>query len=267
MKIFKFFMLVILALSIVQCTKDDSNDAQTIEEENQQEVTPELLLKLENLGFDVKTVPPRMRKGEIVLGGDLILPLGLIEQYSNTKQAYFRIVDCNRIRNVRVRNRLGNTPAGRSVRRGIDLWNRVNGTTLRLVLVNNNPDINIIAGVPGEGAPADARFPSNGRVGNRIRIDESIRAFNGRQITQRQWGNIMAHEFGHCIGFVHATDSNLRGVVQVPGTPVIDGRSIMDITEDIGAPGSLENLNNLSNNDQIAVRRMYSNRSNRLCGR
>lgn len=261
-------MLVILALSIVQCTNDDSNGAQTINEENQQEVTPELLLKLENLGFDVKTVPPRMRKGEIVLGGDLILPLELIEQNFNEKQAYFGIVDCDRIRNVRVRNRLGgNTPAGRSVRRGIDLWNRVNGTTLRLVLVNNNADINVVAGVPGDGAPADARFPSNGRVGNRIRIDESIRAFDGRPITQRQWGNIMAHEFGHCIGFVHATDSNFQGVVQVPGTPINDGQSIMDVTEAIGAPGSLENMNNVSSNDARAVRRMYSNRDNRLCGR
>lgn len=259
-------MLVILALSIVQCTNDDSNDHQTISEETEQEVTPELLSKLEKLGFDVKTVPPRIRKGEIVLGGDLIFPLELIEQSSIEKQAYLRIVDCDRIRRVRVRNRLGDTPAGRSVQRGIDLWNRVNDTTLKLVLVNNDPDINIVAGVPGRGVPADARFPNNGRVGNRIRIDESIPAFDGKPITERQWGNIMAHEFGHCIGLLHAGDYNRSDAVQVPGTPLFDGLSIMDVTEAIGAPGSLENMNNVSTNDEIAVRRMYSNRSDRLCG-
>jgi len=264
MKTFKFLMLIAFAISMTHCTDEAESE---IQPENitfeQQKVSSETLEKLQHMGFDVNRVSPKVAKGGIVVDGDIFVTNETIETVDFQKQAFFGIVDCNRAGNIRIQNALGNNAAGRGFQRGIDLWNRVNRTTLQLVEVNSNPDILVRLAAPGEiGGWGLGEFPTNGREGGLIILNLNEPSIDGDPVTAREWGNILTHEIGHNIGFVHA-EQDLLGTL-VPGTPVGDPNSIMTSGSN---PGVVFNARRVSRNDARAVRRMYSNRNNRLCGR
>ncbi|KZS38015.1 hypothetical protein AWE51_18390 [Aquimarina aggregata] len=263
MKIFKFSMLVILALSIVQCTNDANNDVQPENSLDQEKIPSEVLAKLESLGFDMEKTSIKSSKGGFIVDGDIFFTDKSVKEENLQKQAFFGIVDCNRAGNIRIQNALGNNAAGRGFRRGLNLWNRVNNTTLQLVEVNSNPDILVRLSTPGEiGGWGLGEFPTNGVEGGLIILNLNEPSIDGDPVTAREWGNILAHEIGHNIGFVHSEQDNLG--TRVPGTPLGDPNSIMVSGSN---PGIVFNANQVSNNDARAVRRMYSNRNNRLCGR
>jgi len=52
---------------------------------------------------------------------------------------------------------------------------------------------------------------------------------------------------------------------EAPGTPIDDDKSIMSVKKPVGAPGSLENLENLSSWDKVAVGKMYNDSKERIC--
>jgi len=270
MKIFKFALLILLAIGVVQCTKDSDSDvpnettlSQQKKPESQQKKPDEVLSKLESMGFDVNRVSPKVVKGGVIVDGDIFVTNETIEAFDFQKQSFLNIVDCNRAGNIRIQNNLGDNAAGRGFQRGINLWNRVNQTTLRLVPVTNNPDIVVRLSRRGEiGGWGLGQFPTNGREGRLIILNLDRLSIDGDAVTAREWGNILTHEIGHNIGFVHSEQDNLG--TAVPGTLVGDPNSIMTSGSN---PGIVFNANGVSNNDAIAVRRMYSNRENRLCGR
>ncbi|WP_281990646.1 hypothetical protein [Aquimarina aggregata] len=262
MKILKLSMLVILALSIAQCTTEDENNVQpentTI---SQQEVPSEILSKLESMGFDMGQTSVTPTKGGYVVDGDIFITEETLKENNFQKQAFFGIVNCNRVGNIRIQNNLGNNAAGRGFQRGINLWNRVNGTTLRLIPVTNNPDINVRLARRGEiGGWGRGEFPTNGREGRLILLNLNEPSINGDPVTAREWGNILAHEIGHNIGLLHIEQSQFGTFV--PGTPTFDRQSIMTSGSN---PGVVFNARRVSNGDVRTVRRMYSNNSNRLC--
>lgn len=179
------------------------------------------------------------------------------------KQAFFSIIDCNRAGNIRIQNDLGDNAAGRGFQRGIDLWNNVNESTLRLIPVNNNPDIIVRLAEPGEiQGWGLGEFPANGIEGGLIILDLNELSIDGDPVTAREWGNILAHEIGHNIGFLHSDQGNLG--TQIEDTPDIDPNSIM--TSGFN-PEVVFNANDISINDGIALSRMYSDREDSLCGR
>ncbi len=261
MKTFKFLMLIALAISITYCTNDGENG---IEPENiivdQEEVSSGTLEKLQHMGFDVNRIPPKIAEGGVIVDGDIFVTNESIETVDFQKQAFFSLVSCNRVRTIRIQNRLGNNAAGRGFQRGINLWNRVNGTTLRLINVSSNPDIVVRLARRNEiGGWGLGEFPTNGVEGGLIILNLN-EPYQGRPVTSREWGNILAHEIGHNIGFLHS-EQGFFGT-QVPGTPNIDRRSIMTSGSN---PSVVFNANSVSSNDARAVRRMYTNNSNRLC--
>lgn len=264
MKKLKFISLAIFATLLVNCSDDTENDLR--QEDNstlQTEISSEVLTKIENMGFDIDKISISSTKGGYIVDGDIFITEEMLKNSNIQKQAFFGIVDCNRAGNIRIQNSLGNNAAGRGFQRGINLWNNINGTTLRLIPVNNNPDILVRLSRPGEiGGWGLGEFPTNGVEGGLIILNLNEPSIDGDPVTAREWGNILAHEIGHNIGFLHS-EQGFFGT-QVPGTPIIDRNSIMTSGSN---PGIVFNANNVSRNDRRAVRRMYSNRNNRLCGR
>ncbi len=257
-------MLAVLAVSIVQCTTEGENDAQPeVTTISQQDVPSEILSKLQSMGFDMDKTSVIVEKGGYIVDGDIFITNETLEENDFQKQAFFGIVDCNRVGNIRIQNALGNNAAGRGFQRGINLWNRVNGSTLRLIPVNNNPDILVRLARRGEiGGWGRGEFPTNGREGGLILLNLNEPSIDGDPVNAREWGNILTHEIGHNIGLLHIEQSQFG--TQVPGTPTFDRASIMTSGSN---PGVVFNANNVSRGDRRTVRRMYSNRNNRLCGR
>ncbi len=268
MKNFKLFTLVLIILVNYQCTteKDDF-----VQEPLQQKISAKLLTKIENLGYDINRFPPVLTDdgATVIIERDMLISLKKLKEASLEKQSYNRaagLLSCGRAREIRVRNNLraGGAPR-RAVSRAINLWNRVSNSNVRFVVVTSGRiDLRIVsASLPDGEFPviADAFLPEDGRIGGQIRVDETTRTFNNRILTQRQWSNVIAHELGHAIGFIHDEESGVR----IPGTPNTNITSIMSNRERIGAPNSVENLDDISGADKRAIRRMYGGQGNRLC--
>ncbi|UZO80867.1 hypothetical protein NBT05_18245 [Aquimarina sp. ERC-38] len=263
MKTQKLILLTALAVSMVQCSNEVENDLKPVETSIvQQDIPADILAKLESMGFDRDKTSIEPTEGGYIVDGDIVMTEEMLRSPVQ-KQAFLSIMNCNRAGNIRIQNALGNNAAGRGFQRGINLWNRVNSTTLRLIPVNNNPDILVRLSRPGEiGGWGRGEFPTNGVEGGLILLNLNEPSINGDPVNAREWGNILAHEIGHNIGLLHIEQSFLGR--QIPGTVFRDPNSIMTSGSN---PSVVFNANNVSFNDRRAVQRMYSNRRNRLCRR
>ncbi len=256
MKNLKIFALVTVVITATYCTKDTAEEVVPENHaNNQQEVSPEILSKLESMGFDTKTKPPKAFEGKIIVEGDITLDEKTILEHQDQKLAYYSLVSCANARNITVLNEMGNTPPGRAVAAAIGLWNNVRNSNLRFVLVNRGPaDITMRLDRTINNT-ALGTLPSNNNAGNLIRVNNSPSV----QFPGLNWRNIIAHELGHNIGFLHLSQSHLGTIV--PGTEgSFDFNSIM-----ISSPRNISSVRDLSRRDKIAVERMYSNRRDRHC--
>ncbi|AQG81104.1 M57 family metalloprotease [Spirosoma montaniterrae] len=119
----------------------------------------------------------------------------------------------------------------------IEAINRYNAQNLSLqfAYVRSGGDIRVLAAPANAPYLASAGFPSGGNPHNFVRVNNAFLGSTNDATRVAYIGSIMAHEFGHCIGFRH-TDYMDRsyscggaspqdegeppiGAIQIPGTP------------------------------------------------
>ncbi|WP_077924052.1 M57 family metalloprotease [Spirosoma sp. 209] len=160
----------------------------------------------------------------------------------------------NRIRNIRVWAQPEIAPIAGHVMQAMQMWNNA-GSSIRFVNAPNrfDRDITIYNGtIDGPDAVGESNLPLLGKPGRDIVLDVAkIRVMpdNIKKV-------LIAHEFGHTIGFRH-TDWRRFGEpnsVDIPAVPEADAASIMNAVYIVS---SNSNLTGLSAKDKLAVKALY----------
>jgi len=271
MKNLKISVLALTMMSLVHCTNDVENDIQPDNAVIQQDIPSVVLTKLKDLGFDINQNPVIATDNGYIVEGDVLITKKRLEQIEDGKQNQFEaLVSCDNVRNIKIKNSLGDVTAGKEFKRALDLWNDINGATVKLVEVTSNPDINVRAKRRSEDlgfASGIAEMPSNGKPGFEIILQLEAPLLDGTPKSSKQWSNVIAHEIGHTIGFAH-TGKDVRtfeGTTLIAGTPDDDNQSIMLPGNTVRNFNFVLNTDKLSENDKKAVAILYSNSSAGLC--
>ena len=199
----------------------------------EQALDPEIVKRISELGFRADMISKM--DGEYIVEGDIVVPASYLEGGQTRQARSSELIGCERVGfiTIRVDNSIpnsGNDNWRDELLQAIDDWNEVQ-SALRLELVeDDNADITVRAdgGVLANNVIADALFPSDGRPGNRIRINLDFNGNTNVSTGSKRYN--MVHEIGHCIGFRHTNWSsrNENVATQISGTPSTDPNSVMN---------------------------------------
>ncbi|MDG5491812.1 zinc-dependent metalloprotease [Psychroserpens sp. SPM9] len=258
------------------CSKD------TLEPEKEQlKITP-VVEQLTRMGFDIDNI--KETKNSYIVEGDLVFSKN-IEDYNNYSDNFERQAHSDNTvglngttpRIINVYSKITD-PGGVisqdpnpwliPITNAISDWNTViDDSCLQFVLVNHaqNADIKIISDMDPESPDV---LPSNylGRAGlpdsnmdpfGYVYINLDFTNTDTSPPSNNQMRNIIIHEIGHCVGFVHTDQSSSTGGYNpIPGTPINDPNSVMNAF--IVGQNSL----GFSNYDAVAVDYLYGGCTN-----
>jgi len=266
MKTNKILNLSLLIILLAGACKKDSDYKEPEPAQNQ-----ELLSYIKSLGFSESVIedlgeeyqvegdmsfPKNMKipinkslkvEAPLILQNKLMSSSPVIgnSKISQTYAGYLVSVD-NRI-NVRVHIDPSIANLTNEINNAIGLWNSVPQSGVSFSIVSSGVyDILIVnEGISGYGL---ARLPLNGAAGTLVRINVQNMINNG--LNPNQMATVIAHEFGHCIGFRH---TDWQGI----GEPA-------NITDDAGTPGKAIDVPNAGGTDANSI--MNSGPNNILAG-
>ena len=250
------------AFSLVACKKDTKTPEQS------QEISTDVLAKIEALGFGTGTV--QIHEDGYLVEGDILLTAELLNTPSS--QTLLRVANSEQYRTT---NLVKSLPRAITVSMSTQLppsyiaaldeaIGRYNALNLQVTFrrVSAGGAISIVKA--GGNYLASAGFPtSGGDPYNQIKVNS--RAIGNQP--QATVATILAHEMGHCIGFRHtdymdrsyscggaATNEGASsvGAINIPGTPTgPDAKSWM-----LSCIGSGQNRP-FNNNDKTALNYLY----------
>lgn len=265
MKTNKILNLSLLVILLAGSCKKDNNNIQVIDEKK------EVLSYIKSLGFSESSIIDI--GNEYVVEGDISFPKNMkipvnkslkveaplilqdklmstspVIGDSKISQTYTgNLVNVDNRINVRIFIDPSITNLTNEINAAIGLWNGVAQTGIFFSIVSGGAyDILIVnEAINGYGL---ARSPLNGTAGNLVRINTQSMINDG--LNPNQISTVIAHEFGHCIGFRH---TDWQGI----GEPA-------NITDDVGTPGNAIDVPNAGGTDANSI--MNSGPNNILAG-
>jgi hypothetical protein len=188
-----------------------------------------------------------INRSEIIYQNDLILDKKFVEHemtkgHSKQRKNWLLVTSSN-ISNIFIKVDSSLPYEWRTaLESAVSEWNSISSTSVHMyILASGSGDMEVkYTNIPS-GHIADAKLPSWGNVGDRIRVNPNFSAVS--------WAvkkSAMVHELGHSIGFRH---TNTSDGLHISGTATTDASSIMN--SGVGA------WSGFSFNDKKAVRILY----------
>lgn len=250
----KIALLLSFSLLIFSCSK--VNESEILETKSSH--TNDVLNYIKSLGILQKDIVDVGNKfivdGDIIFSKDMIVPkhnkLSKIDQFYSGD-----VVNLTRQSDIRILVDPSMISQNSEISSAVNLWNNVNSNLHFNIVTAGDFDI-LITSVSNTVYCGQGQFPSNGNPGNNVNINlDMVKDDNYDQRTVN-----IAHELGHCIGFLHSNSSG----TEVPGWGGTDDISIMlgntchDLctqlsNKDVGATHALYPLLNGATNTQIQI--------------
>ncbi len=107
----KNIILFLLIIIMSSCTSNVIEDQYEVETYN---LSPEVLHKIISMSFDTNAFLPKTINEGVIVEGDILITNEVINSFNN-RQVYESLVKCSRIKNVRIKNDLGNNIVGKAL--------------------------------------------------------------------------------------------------------------------------------------------------------
>ncbi|UZO80142.1 M57 family metalloprotease [Aquimarina sp. ERC-38] len=270
---FKSMSLCSIALSMLALTSCQEETFDAVQPPIQEQVPKNILAGLEDLGFDVQTIPVTKEgefykvEGDIlmypedilnpVIAEDLPADTGIDTKAAQRHRRFNIVTPCDKARFVRVKSNFApNSIAGRAIAKAIKAWNQVSDNVLFFKLVNTRPDVTIrFAGTGGSALSPGRRVQVGEFLNlNPFRLMQVRPARNPNASNVDFIAKLVAHELGHTVGFSHRNSKVLDSDIFINNTRFgADKFSVMN-----GDFSQTERiLPILSSTDRVAVKQMF----------
>ena len=218
-------VLLIIGVTFTSCEKD--TDLIPTEEiatnQEQEEISKEIIEKLEKAGFDTKEGLYKDEDGYVV-EHDITMTVEEINELAKSldstgSKKHYRlgsIIASTKPITVYIDPRLGSAGSN-ALNTALARYNQLDlKFSFKRSYSKSSYDILIIPYYTKANTRAKAGFPKNGKPHNLIRVNTRYYSTTSKD---RSYATVLAHEIGHAIGFMH-TDSKNANRIHISRTPL-----------------------------------------------